>query len=117
MAEPITPEPAPPVSRITLIGVGLFVVALMALLLAFPASQPKVAPEDMDMAAIFSRNCAICHGPTGQGKGRFPKIAGTTKTEEEILRQLENGKGDMPKFEATREQREAMARYVKELKK
>lgn len=117
MAEPITPEPSPPVSRVTLAGVAIFVAALMALLLWLPGTEPRVSPDETDMGAVFARNCAICHGPTGQGKGKFPKIAGTAKTEEEIVRQLETGKGEMPRFEATQAQREAMARYVKELGK
>ena len=113
---PIAPEPAPPVSKITLVGVGLFVLALVILLLVIPDAQPAVLPQETDSGKIYAKSCAICHGAAGEGKGPFPKITGSAKSEEEIVQLLENGKGKMPRFDATAEQRAAMAKYVKGLK-
>ncbi|MEK7467664.1 MAG: cytochrome c [Planctomycetota bacterium] len=113
---PIAPEPAPPVSKITLAGVGLFVLALVVLLLVIPDAQPAVLPQETDPGKMYAVSCAACHGAAGEGKGPFPKITGTLKTEPEILQLLENGKDKMPRFDATPEQRAAMARFVKGLK-
>jgi mono/diheme cytochrome c family protein len=116
-AAPIEPAPPPPVSKITLVGAGLFVIALVVLLLKIPDSNPAVDPAETDAAKIFASNCAVCHGPGGHGKLTFPKIAGTPKSEEEIVRLLETGKGKMPALSgATLGQREALAKYVKGLK-
>lgn len=116
MVEPIAPEPVPPVSKATIVGVGIFVLALVALLLAIPDAEPKIAPDVLDPAKLYGQNCAVCHGAAGEGKGKFPKVAGTKLTEAEIVKLMEEGKGDMPRFEATAEQREALARYVKGMK-
>ncbi|KAF0242343.1 MAG: hypothetical protein FD180_3964 [Planctomycetota bacterium] len=113
---PIAPDPAPPVSRITLVGVGLFVAALVVLLLVIPDAEPAVAPDEMDAGKMYAQKCAICHGAAGEGKGKFVKVAGTVKSEEEIVHLLENGKGDMPRFDASSEQRAAMAKFVKGMK-
>lgn len=112
--EPVIPDPAPPVSKATLIGVAIFVVALVVLLFLIPDAEPKIAPEVTDMSKIYAESCAACHGPQGMGKLSFPKIVGTAKTEEEIVQLLENGKGKMPPVNGwTPEQKAAMAKFVK----
>lgn len=51
---------------------------------------------------IYQGRCAFCHGPERQGDptGTFPNLqaVGDRLTKEEILEQLNNGKGFMPSF-------------------
>lgn len=117
MAESIPAEPAPPISKVTLAGVGLFVAALAVLLIFFvPSAEPKVAPEETDPAKIYAANCAVCHGPSGEGKGAFPRIVGTKLTEAEVAQRIRDGKGEMPAFrKMSPGQMELMARWVKGL--
>jgi len=51
---------------------------------AVPA--PEAAPAAMDPVAQYTSQCASCHGPTAQGQGAFPKLAG--KTADEIKAKL-----------------------------
>ncbi|NUN47751.1 MAG: cytochrome c [Candidatus Brocadiae bacterium] len=116
MVEPIPPDPTPPVSRVTVAAVALFVTALVLIVVFFvPAAEPKLPPGVVDPAVIFAERCALCHGPRGEGRGKFPKIAGTPLSAEEITRILEAGKGEMPKLDASPEQRAAVAGWVKDL--
>lgn len=46
-----------------------------------PAASPTpeaAAPAAMDPVAQYTSQCASCHGPSGQGQGAFPKLAGQT---------------------------------------
>jgi cytochrome c553 len=46
-----------------------------------PAAAPApeaAAPAAADPVAQFTSQCASCHGPSGQGQGAFPKLAGQT---------------------------------------
>ena len=117
MADSIPAERAPPISKVTLVGVGLFVAALAVLLIFFvPSAEPEVAPEETDPAKIYVANCAVCHGPFGEGKGAFPRIIGTKLTEAEVAERIRDGKGEMPAFRRmTQGQVELMAKWVKGL--
>jgi len=78
--------------------------------------------------ALFARNCASCHGPTGAGDGsagrdldprpsdlRGPGIAG--KSEEQIFRKITRGRQPMPAFGKLLDEsdRRTLAGYVKHL--
>ncbi|MBI2919864.1 MAG: cytochrome c [Planctomycetes bacterium] len=117
MAEPISAGAPPPASRATLAGVALFVTALAILLIFFvPDAEPKVASRETDPAKIYLANCAVCHGPGGEGKGGFPRIIGTKLTEAEVAERIRDGKGEMPAHRTmTAEQVEKVARWVKGL--
>ncbi len=46
-----------------------------------PAAAPApeaAAPAAADPVAQYTSQCASCHGPSGQGQGAFPKLAGQT---------------------------------------
>jgi mono/diheme cytochrome c family protein len=55
------------------------------------------APPVIDAAAIYSANCAGCHGPNGEG-GAGPSLIASTMTFDEILNVLNNGAGFMPGY-------------------
>jgi len=45
-----------------------------------------------DGTAIYKTKCALCHGADGQGKAKIgPKLAGTTKTVDQIVALLTKG--------------------------
>jgi mono/diheme cytochrome c family protein len=85
----------------------------------------KVAAEvgqkyQMDIKKIFATNCSWCHDGFGMDGGKGPKLAGTTKSQEQIATQIANGKsGYMPGFKKTlkEEQIQALAEYIKALPK
>ena len=64
-----------------------YAITVLALLAAI-----SITASAQDGAAIYKSKCANCHGTEGQGKGKtFPKVAGTTKTETEIVALLMKG--------------------------
>ena len=75
-----------------------------------------------DGASIYKAKCASCHGAEGQGKGKaLPKVAGTAKTEDEIVAMLTKGGATKsphikPMTAMTEEQAKAVATFVKGLK-
>ncbi len=75
-----------------------------------------------DGASIYKSKCASCHGAEGQGKGKaLPKVAGTAKTEDEIVAMLTKGGATKsphikPMAAMTADQAKAAAAFVKGLK-
>jgi cbb3-type cytochrome c oxidase subunit III len=65
---------------------------------------------------LFARNCARCHGASGQGKNG-PKLAGKSLGEDAIEEKVTNGGGKMPSFKKrlTPAQIKAVAAYVQSL--
>ena len=74
-----------------------------------------------DGAALFKAKCAICHGASGEGKGKMgAKLAGTSKSADQIAALLTKGGGAAhhakPAAGVTPEQAKALATFVKSLK-
>jgi len=67
-------------------------------------------------AAVFSTNCAACHGETGHGGAGGPDLTTMplAQTEEGAIQQVTNGGGGMPPFGGTlsEEEIENVAAYV-----
>jgi mono/diheme cytochrome c family protein len=125
----------------------LFVCASALLLSATLTAQPKpwdvpanakaaknpVAKGDASTkagAAIFSKNCASCHGKTGLGDGvkarslktptgDFTKADVQNQTDGELFYKTKTGRGDMPKYEGklTDDDIWNVVNYIKSLKK
>jgi cbb3-type cytochrome c oxidase subunit III len=104
-------------SRCLLVGVGLLVSSL-----AFRAAVPAA-----DGAAIFKKNCTMCHGADGKG---FPALKTpnftdpkwqSSATDKEIREAVKNGKKGttMPAFgdQLKDEEISAVIAYVRSLKK
>ena len=93
---------------------GIPVLALLAAI--------SITASAQDGAAIYKSKCANCHGTEGQGKGKTsPKVAGTTKTEDEIVALLmKGGEKKAPHIKPiaamNADQAKAVAVYVKTLK-
>jgi mono/diheme cytochrome c family protein len=62
------------------------------------AAQP--APSvDPNVSRLFATSCGWCHQGGGRVAGRGPKLAGTDKSDEFIIRQIKQGKPPgMPSF-------------------
>jgi mono/diheme cytochrome c family protein len=52
------------------------------------------------LSKAFGSQCARCHGPTGAGSGKYPKLPGT-KTSATFIPYVRTGKGEMPPFDAS----------------
>lgn len=83
-------------------------------------AEPAAAPEKpkIDIRKLFATNCSWCHQDYGRKAADGPKLAGTSLTEEQVIEQISRGKSPMPGFRKTlsKEQIEALAKYIKELK-
>lgn len=114
----------------------LSVVALLAvapLTLQMPAAQePAKAPAKSSEKAkmIFKRDCALCHNENGDGKTDIAKDMGlsmddwtdpktlASKSDEELLKTIRNGKDKMPaedKGRANDEELKALVHYIRGL--
>jgi mono/diheme cytochrome c family protein len=70
-----------------------------------------------DAKKLFATNCSLCHQGNGMRQGDGPKLAGTAKSEEQVIEQIKHGKTPMPSFEGklSVQQIKALARYIKSL--
>jgi mono/diheme cytochrome c family protein len=83
-------------------------------------AEAAPAPEKpkIDVRKLFATNCSWCHQDYGMKAADGPKLAGTHLTEEQVIEQISKGKSPMPGFRKSlsREQIEALAKYIKGLK-
>lgn len=106
-----------------LVGCGF-----VSILIAAPAS---LHAQDVDAKPLYAQQCAMCHGDAGGGDGVAaaaldPKPTAFTdstfqesRTDEQVLDAIANGKNTMPGFSAqlTPEQMEALVAYIREMGK
>lgn len=66
---------------------------------------------------LFSTKCSWCHQAYGMKQADGPKLAGTDKTLEQVMKQIKNGKSPMPGFKSQLKEEEvqALAEYIKAL--
>ncbi|MYN46686.1 c-type cytochrome [Pseudoduganella sp. FT93W] len=76
--------------------------ALLALAAIGVAAAAPASADGMDGKALFLKNCAACHQPTGKGiPGAFPALAGNKFVQgksTEVATVLLKGRGGMPDF-------------------
>jgi mono/diheme cytochrome c family protein len=77
----------------------------------------KYAEHNMDIKKLFSQKCSWCHQGYGMRQADGPKLAGTHKTHEQVVKQIANGKSPMPGFKNQLKAHElqALADYIKAL--
>ena len=64
-----------------------------------PAAQQPAPSVDPNVSRLFATSCGWCHQAGGRAAGRGPKLAGTDKSDEFIIRQIKQGKPPgMPAF-------------------
>ncbi len=97
------------------------VFGLPVLCLLLFATMPASAQVDDQGAAIFSRNCAVCHGGDGKGSDRGPAIATEPSviamSDADLLSVLHNGAaGGMPAFpQFNNQQAQTVVKYLRQL--
>ena len=94
------------------------------------ASAPAAANDPVDVAAatvgekyqlnikkLFATKCSWCHQGYGMKQADGPKLAGTSKTIEQLTKQINEGKSPMPGFKNQLSENEvqALAEYIKAL--
>ena len=64
-----------------------------------PAAQQPAPSVDPKVSRLFATSCGWCHQAGGRAAGRGPKLAGTDKSDDFIIRQTKQGKPPgMPAF-------------------
>ena len=94
------------------------------------ASATAVANDPVDVAAatvgekyqinikkLFATKCSWCHQGYGMKQADGPKLAGTSKTTEQLVKHIKEGKSPMPAFKNQLSENEvqALAEYIKTL--
>ena len=66
---------------------------------------------------LFATRCSWCHQGYGMKQADGPKLAGTTKSIEQVMKQINEGKSPMPGFKNQLSEKEvqALAEYIKTL--
>jgi mono/diheme cytochrome c family protein len=79
----------------------------------------KYAEHSLDIKKLFSQKCSWCHQGYGMRQADGPKLAGTEKNHEQLVKQIANGKSPMPGFKNQLKPHElqALADYIKALPK
>ena len=77
----------------------------------------KYAEQGLDIKKLFSQKCSWCHQGYGMRQADGPKLGGTEKTREQVIKQITNGKSPMPGFKNQLKpyEVEALADYIKAL--
>ena len=93
-------------------------------------AMPATANDPVDAAAaavgekyqlnikkLFATKCSWCHQGYGMKQADGPKLAGTTKSIEQVMKQISDGKSPMPGFKNQLSEKEvqALAEYIKTL--
>jgi mono/diheme cytochrome c family protein len=79
----------------------------------------KYSEQKLNIKQLFSQKCSWCHQGYGMRQADGPKLAGTDKTREQVIKQIANGKSPMPGFKNQLKDYElqALADYIKALPK
>ena len=79
----------------------------------------KYSEYNLDIKKLFAQKCSWCHQGYGMRQADGPKLAGTDKTKDQLVKQIANGKSPMPGFKSQLKEHElqALAEYIKALPK
>jgi mono/diheme cytochrome c family protein len=79
----------------------------------------KYSEHNLDIKKLFAQKCSWCHQGYGMRQADGPKLAGSHKTHEQLMKQIRNGKSPMPGFKNQLKdyEVEALADYIKALPK
>jgi mono/diheme cytochrome c family protein len=82
-----------------------------------PALDLVKEKHNVDIKKLFAAKCSWCHQGMGMKQADGPKLAGSTKTVEQLKLQIRKGKSPMPGFEKQLQPNEieALADYIKAL--
>jgi mono/diheme cytochrome c family protein len=105
-----------------MVGLGIAIASIAAAVYAqapAPATeQPSKPAVDPNVSRLFATSCGWCHQGGGRVAGRGPKLAGTDKSDEFIIKQIKQGKPPgMPAFGRSfnDDQIQAIVAYIRAL--
>jgi mono/diheme cytochrome c family protein len=77
----------------------------------------KYAEHDSDVKRLFASRCSWCHQGYGMKQADGPRLAGSHKSRDELIKQIAFGKSPMPGFRKQLKewQIESLADYIKAL--
>jgi cbb3-type cytochrome c oxidase subunit III len=120
----------------TIIRVGSLIVSAAGVVFllslaahSFGAPLPNGSHKDADARALFTKNCATCHGNDGQAKTFKAKLNHARNltdsawqanvTDERLFNSITNGRGHMPAWgkKLTESEINSLVAYVRQLKK
>lgn len=87
------------------------------------ASKPAAAVGALPVRVLYERNCAVCHGPRGEGSQvgtmKTPPLssgAALTDPDEKLFKQVSDGGNGMPPFKYTLDDKQIddLVRFVRE---
>jgi mono/diheme cytochrome c family protein len=80
-------------------------------------SAGNAGAGDAEAKRLFAANCSWCHQDYGMRQGDGPKLAGTSKSEDQVVEQIKHGKTPMPSFEGKLSEKDikTLAHYIKSL--
>ena len=110
--------------RASIFLVSILVLALPVLLLSAPQGKGDVAAGK----AVYTRSCASCHGPEGEGKPAIAKVMKVElrhlgskevqdKTDEQLLKESVDGIGKMKPVKVTEKDKADLLAFLRSLKK
>lgn len=117
------------IAAVALIATGFVLLFSLVSHASLQNSNSSVTAKPVAVSAIYNRRCASCHGKDGRAKTFKAKFNGArdltdskwqeSVSDERIYNSIMNGRGKMPAFgkKVTEEQVDALASYVRSLKK
>jgi len=77
----------------------------------------KYAEHNLDIKKLFAQKCSWCHQGYGMRQADGPKLGGTDKSLDQVIKQIANGKSPMPGFKNQLKDFElqALGDYIKAL--
>lgn len=111
------------VTRRTNIALAVALIAGLFSISGFAQDPTDEAAAKIDekfggnIKKLFATKCSWCHQGYGMKQADGPKLAGTDKTLEQVMKQIKNGKSPMPGFKSQLKEEEvqALAEYIKAL--
>lgn len=111
------------VLRETALSLTLVCLALAAVGCASRAQKPALSTSELPVRVLYERNCAVCHGPRGEGSQhgtmKTPPLnsgAALTDSDEKFFKQISDGGNGMIPFKYTLDDRQIndLIRYIRE---
>jgi len=75
----------------------ILIITLLSVIASCTKKSAPVAEKKVDVAGLFSKNCAKCHGTDGMS-GRAPNLGKTDLDKAGLVKMISQGEGHMPAF-------------------
>ena len=103
-------------------------IVLTELMICAGLASASLAAEADSGKALYEKSCASCHGADGKGNEKMATALGVkdlsivgketkSKSDDELLKVLAEGRGKMPASKYTKEEQKQVLGYVRSLAK